>query len=394
MNILLANLTKMVGDTGGLAKVTSAFANEMTRRGHQVSLVYSDEQEGEFYYSIDGKVPCYDIRHYKGESIPYPISIKLKREFYRMFSKQKARTVNNDFAKQYLLTNLQDVLNTVKPDVIVSFQPAASKMLLLDLKTLIPVITMSHGDPEDYFHIYPKEEIPAVEQSAMNQVLLPSFAEHITNYLPNAKTIVIGNVVLQSEQSVNLLCNKDYYTIIFVGRLSKGHKRPHLLLDAFSKLAHQYPNWRVEFWGAEEGKVYYRQLVEKIKRLGLSNRVFLRGTTKNIKDKLMESDIFVIPSAYEGFGLAMAEAMSVGLPVVGYKNTPAVNELIKDGENGFLCEEGSEDLSRKLAVLMEDATLRARLGQQGREDMKQYAPDIIWEQWEKVLRSVIHGNKG
>ena len=73
-----------------------------------------------------------------------------------------------------------------------------------------------------------------------------------------------------------------------------------------------------------------------------------------------------------------------------YKNTPAVNELIKDGENGFLCEEGSEDLSRKLAVLMEDATLRARLGQQGREDMKQYAPDIIWEQWEKVLCSVIH----
>ena len=39
MRILLANLTKMVGDTGGLAKVTAAFANEMQRRDHEVSLV-------------------------------------------------------------------------------------------------------------------------------------------------------------------------------------------------------------------------------------------------------------------------------------------------------------------------------------------------------------------
>ena len=46
MRILLANLTKMVGDTGGLAKVTAAFANEMQRRGHEVSLVYSDVQTG------------------------------------------------------------------------------------------------------------------------------------------------------------------------------------------------------------------------------------------------------------------------------------------------------------------------------------------------------------
>ena len=51
MRILLANLTKMVGDTGGLAKVTAAFANEMQRRGHEVSLVYSDVQTGDFLLS-------------------------------------------------------------------------------------------------------------------------------------------------------------------------------------------------------------------------------------------------------------------------------------------------------------------------------------------------------
>lgn len=44
MNILLVNLTKMVGDSGGMAKVTCNFANQMKKRGHQVALVYSDVQ--------------------------------------------------------------------------------------------------------------------------------------------------------------------------------------------------------------------------------------------------------------------------------------------------------------------------------------------------------------
>ena len=48
MNILLVNLTRMVEDSGGVAKVASAFANEMDRRGHKVTLVYSDVRTGEF----------------------------------------------------------------------------------------------------------------------------------------------------------------------------------------------------------------------------------------------------------------------------------------------------------------------------------------------------------
>ena len=46
MRILLANFSKMVGDTGGLAKVNVAFANEMARRGHTVTTVYADDREG------------------------------------------------------------------------------------------------------------------------------------------------------------------------------------------------------------------------------------------------------------------------------------------------------------------------------------------------------------
>lgn len=385
MNILLANLTKMVGDSGGMAKVTCAFAHEMKVRGHRVSLVYSDVQTGDFYYPLDKDIPAYDIRHYKGKYISYPWYLKVKREFYRTFDKQKARTVNDEFAASFLLDHLKDVLQTVQPDVIVSFQPAASKMLLCDLQTKIPVITMSHGDPEDYFHTYPKEEIPALEKSAVCQVLLPSFEKHLKDHLPNVKTVVIGNAIPQYDVQADLSAQKDTYKILFVGRLSKNHKRPHLLIEAFAGLADEFPNWNVELWGAEDGKAYYKELQLLIKKHHLENRVFLKGPTNDVPSVLQQGDIFAFPSAYEGFGLALGEAMSMGLPAVGYKSCSAVNELIKDGENGYLCEDGIEPLRIALQKIMKNQQIRMQMGKGAKISMEKYSSKAIWNEWNILL---------
>lgn len=388
MRILLANMAKMVKDTGGLAKVTSAFANEMQRRGHTVSLVYSDVRKGDFYYPLDPGIPAYDVCHFKGQSIRFPWYLKVKREILRTFSKQKARTVNNDFAERFLLQNLKQTVEETGPDVIVASQPAASKMLLCDLELNVPVITMSHGDPEDYFHIYPEKEIPSLEKSAVCQVLLPSFAQHIHDHLPRAKTVVIGNAIPQYEEQADLAGPKDRYTIVSVGRLTKNHKRPHLLIEAFAGLADKYPDWQVELWGDVDQRAFYEELKFMVKSKNLQDRVFLKGTSNEIPKILQRSDIFAFPSAYEGFGLALGEAMSMGLPAVGYKSCSAVNELIQDGVNGFLCEEGPEDLAAGLDRLMGDRALRVRMGQAARESMKQYAPEAIWDAWEKLLEDV------
>ena len=388
MKILLANFTKMVDDSGGLAKVTANFANEMTKRGHEVVLIYSDEKTGNFFYPVNDNVKCYDLRHYNGKSIDFPLYMKAKREILRSFSKIKARTVNNDFTKKYLLNNLKDLLNEINPDIIVSFQPAASKALICDLKVDIPVITMSHGDPEDYFHTYPLEEIPAVEKSTINQVLMPSFEEHIKNHLPDAKTITIGNAIPQFDFSADLSANKDVYKIIFVGRLTKNHKRPHLLIEAFAKLSSKYPNWIVELWGASDKKAYYLELEHLIKSNKLEQKVFLKGSTDKVPQVLKEADIFAFPSAYEGFGMALAEGMSVGLPSVGFKSCPAVNELIKDGKTGILCDDGADGLAFALDKLMSNQQLRIEMGVAAKTDMAEYAPQKIWDKWETLLNEL------
>ena len=176
MRILLANFAKMVGDSGGLAKVNVAFANEMARRGHTVTTVYSDDREGDFFYPLDACVTAYNLRHFRGQTHLYPLTYKVRREILRAFSQKHGRAVNNDFTEKYLLPHVKTILEETAPEVIISFQPASPKSLLSDLHTKLPVITMSHGDPEDYFHTYPTAELPSLSLSAVCQVLLPSFA--------------------------------------------------------------------------------------------------------------------------------------------------------------------------------------------------------------------------
>ena len=228
-----------------------------------------------------------------------------------------------------------------------------------------------------------------MEQSAVCQVLLPSFAQHLKNHLANLKTIVIGNAVPQYEQQADLATIKSTYRILFVGRLAQQHKRPHLLVQAFAKLAAEFPNWVVELWGAEDGKIYYKRLQEMIAKDKLQKRIFIKGSTTEVPKVLEKGDIFVIPSAFEGFGLSLGEAMSMGLPAIGYKNCSAVNELIIDGQNGFLCQDGIDDLTTKLKILMTDQELRVKMGQAARKSMAAYAPEKIWNQWDRLLEKIL-----
>lgn len=391
MNILLVNTTKMVGDTGGLAKVTSAFANEMYKRGHTVSVIYADERSGDFFFPIDEDIKCYDVRLQNGKRIKYPISLRLKREFYRLFSKQKARTVNNDFNYKYICPYMGQIIKTINPDIIVSFTPGASKSLIIDLNinNYIPIITMSHGNPEDYFDFYPVLSLEAVKQSDVNQVLLPSFKKVLEGHLPNNKIVVIGNVVPQFTNQVDLTKPKDVHKILFIGRLAKGHKRPHLLIEAFSKVADQFPNWIIELWGADENKAYKAQLELMIKQANLSDRILLKGITKDVESVLSTGDIYAMMSASEGFGLSMAEAMAKGLPVIACDTWLGVSDMVQDGYNGILVADNSDDIAQGLKKLMSDNELRTNLGKNASNSMKQYAPNIIWSRWEKLLYETI-----
>ena len=59
------------------------------------------------------------------------------------------------------------------------------------------------------------------------------------------------------------------------------------------------------------------------------------------------------------------------------------------GGAGVLCDDGVENLANELSVLIENPSLRCKLGRQAHEDMKQYSADIIWDKWEKLICELV-----
>lgn len=389
LRILLANFTKMVQDTGGTAKVNCAFANEMVRRGHVVAMVYSDDREGDCFFPVSKEVFRYNLRHYDGKHQKMPLAYIVRREIFRVFSRARANAVNDDFTERVLLPNVRKILRDFRPDVILCFQPAAAKTYVLDLNVPVPVILMGHGDAADWFVSYPPAQVAAIGKCDLCQVLMPSFAQVLQEHFPQLLTVVIGNVVPQYEIKADLAAMKERRKVLFLGRLAKGQKRPHLLVEAFCSIARDFPDWDLELWGETERKSYNREMKKIAMRAGLSNRVRYMGVTKKVPDVLATGDMFVFPSESEGFSLALTEAMRVGLPVVVYRSCHGMNELIEDNVTGLLSDDGVGALANTMARFMGNMDLRVRIGVAAREAMRSYAPEKIWGAWETLLKDTV-----
>jgi glycosyltransferase involved in cell wall biosynthesis len=99
---------------------------------------------------------------------------------------------------------------------------------------------------------------------------------------------------------------------------------------------------------------------------------------KKVKEFLAESSFLVFPSTwYETFGLTIAEAMSVGVPVIATNLGPR-NEMIQNGINGFLYENGnSTEFIDKVNILTENKELRNKMGTAAKEEYnRKYTPEI------------------
>ena len=115
----------------------------------------------------------------------------------------------------------------------------------------------------------------------------------------------------------------------------------------------------------------------------------LAGTTSDIESEYQKAHIFALPSRYESFGLATAEAMAHGLPVIGFADCPGTNELISHDINGLLVKgsDRAEVFSLGLKKLIDEPDLRAAFGADGIRRVNVYIPDNIVEKWESVLLS-------
>ena len=220
------------------------------------------------------------------------------------------------------------------------------------------------------------------------QVLLPSHENVLRRKVGYPGTVyVIGNTSCFEPCDA---CSDDGRTIIYPAALNDD-KRQALLIDAFARVADDFPDWRVVLYGAGKPS-FERMLRARVAAAGLSARVEFAGYCPDLASAYATCAFVAFPSANEGFPLTVVDAAAFRKPVLALAGTPSVAEIVVSGETGLLCGSSAGAYADGLARLMSSADLRRRLGAAaGSQFASAYSRAAFLDRWEAALRDLCGG---
>ena len=261
--------------------------------------------------------------------------------------------------------------------------------MIIAKKLGVPFVLTVHGT--DVFHYFVPGQEPwprnvriargadalmAVSSLLMGRVA-PYRGEQLSRVVPNGV-----DLSMVPERTANIPRR-----VISVGTL-KPRKCMDRTLEAFARVAADYPDATLTIVGMGEMET---QLRAQAASLGVADRVELTGGIphEEVLRRMAESDLFVLPSWGEGYGIVYIEAMAAGCIAVGARGE-GIEDTITDGQNGFLVPAGDiEETRRVMRAVFEDRAAYAALRERGRQDARALTWERNAERTEQVYREML-----
>lgn len=345
---------------GGAERQIIMLANALSERGHEVHLVILVENKSK--YDIADKVKIHNLT--KVES-------------------KKGNKIMNRFRA------LKDVLNVIRPDVSLHYWlQSAYFCAMMDKSVSGKVIYSERGDPGDVEY---KGFLGIVRDIAFKRIDGFVFqSEGARDYFKESvkrKSVVIHNSVSIPEDKYLKPCEIREKKIVNVGRLHP-QKNQKLLIHSFSKIASDFPEYTLEIYGDGELRT---ELQKQIDDLGLTERVFLKGTTRSVLDYVYTASLFVLSSDYEGMPNALMEAMAIGVPCISTDCRPGgARTLICDNVNGWITPIGDVNM---LSSCMGEVLLRCEKNDEiilnAMKIRESHSKKNVFDDWERFCKSLV-----
>lgn len=184
--------------------------------------------------------------------------------------------------------------------------------------------------------------------------------------------------------------NLPKHNFIFVGRLIE-FKNLFKLIDAF-KIAQKNEDWGLIILGDGELKATLKQYVQD---LGVQNVFFFEGVNwQQVPQYLSLSDVLVLPSSSEPWGLVVNEAMACGLPVAVSNKCGCAAELVKESENGFTFNpENVNEIVETLVKFMDKKLDLVKMGQVSKQIIQEYSPINVAKEMFQGYQKLCHPKK-
>jgi len=173
--------------------------------------------------------------------------------------------------------------------------------------------------------------------------------------------------------------------VIAVGRYvyQKGFD---LLLQSWSKVEKQHPDWELAIYGMGD-RTPYEQIIDDL--MTDRSRCHLYGSTPDIKKEYLNSSLFVFSSRFEGFGMVLIEAMACGLPVISFDSPCGPKDIVRHGEDGLLVPSGDTDaLADAMHKLMTDDALRKEMASKAIVNVRRFYMDKVAYRWRALFKSI------
>lgn len=311
---------------GGTERVVSLLAEEFVGRGFQVSIVlFAGSQVA---YPLDERIEVVCLGE-KSDGNPF---VRAKRLLsMRRFYKQNAGCTIFAFSAMGAVFS------------VIAATGISHKLLVSE-----------RNDPSQYEH----RRIRDWAYKKADRLVLQT--EDVRKCFPDTwkdKIAVIPNPV--PEKLPEPYQGERIKRVVSVARL-EPQKNHILLITAFAEFLKTYPDYELHIFGVGELE---HMLREQVSKLGLDDKITFRGFSKNVREEILDSKMYVLSSDYEGISNSMIEALALGIPVIS-TNCPigGSKAYIRDGENGILVPVGDKRaLCQAMKNLAGDDSLADRL---------------------------------
>lgn len=288
---------------------------------------------------------------------------------------------------QSIIIKLKQFLHRQHFDVVIVSQGILSVIMASIIKlnrcNNTKFISWQHSSYETYFYNYYRKFSEELSNSLKEFDYLVVLTESDLKKfsLINQNTVKIFNLNRDFiSKTTNDLAKKN---IIYTGRLDIKTKGLDNLIKAFSRLSN--PDWKLTMVGDGADLQELKKLASESKA---EDRILFPGMVKdNIEEYYLNSSLFVLPSRWEGFGLSLIEAMSLGLPVIS-TNTTGPLEILSNGEHGAIVKVDDIDgLVQVLDRFTNDHNLRKEYQQKSLNRAADFNNSNIIKTWISLLES-------
>ena len=335
---------------GGASHVLALLAEGLANHGYDVDLVFLRIRNK---YKIDENVKIHAL--FKPDAEP---------------------------SKLACFKKISDFIKKSDADLIISFLIEVNIISIIANRGRKRIIISERNDPK----------IAANKIIYMASKLLYNFADRIvfqsdkvrkyySRSIQKKSCVILNPIDVRANQS----CISDSHQIVAVGKLypQKNHK---LLIDAFSMLLKDYPEYQLHIYGDGPLK---GELEKQILLNNIAGKVILQGNQPNVQECISNAEMFILSSDYEGLSNALLEAMAIGIPSISTKCAGS-EEIINDGSNGLIVPVGDRDsLYKAMKSFVENRELREKIHIEAKKIREKIDKNKVVGEWNKLVGEIM-----